>query len=214
MFHPLRRYVSVLRKHSLTPSLPLLLLFASLAEAGTIKLPDQIKIDRNWKAEHINFDFTLDLDDGNPETSDEVLYTGVYFRTYESDGSAPWLEGGYGELFPEGTAHDLNGTLRKFLFEEQYGEQVFDFMKRASLKDTYLFAFESYVDYVPSGCVPFSRDCPPALSAAYAGETLVTFYDSKQGPGEPGTPTEVALPGSLPLTIIAALGIFWRSRYT
>ncbi|GAA3947758.1 hypothetical protein [Allohahella marinimesophila] len=195
-------------------SLVLMLLSAPLVEAGTVQLPDQIMIDVNWAPEQIDFDFALDLKDGDASTSDEVLYTGVYFRTLDGNGASPWLEGGYGELFPDGTAHDLNATLRMFLFDEQYGDQTFDFMKRASVKDTYLFAFESYVDYVPIGCEPFSDDCPPVLSATYGGETLVTFYDGQQGPAgpDPDNPVEVALPGSLPIAILAGLGVYWRSR--
>ncbi|MAM86061.1 MAG: hypothetical protein CME36_01975 [unclassified Hahellaceae] len=210
MFQTLKQAVSASRAVLLAT----LILSAPLSEAGTIRVPEKIRIDIHWAPEQINFDFEVNLDDGDASTSDEVLYTGLYFRTHITNGDTPWLEGGYGELFPDDTAHDLNDTLRKFLFEKKYGDQDYDFMRRVSLSDTYLFAFESYVDYVPKGCEPFTGECPPALSATYGGETLITFYDSKNGPRVPGpeAPTAVGLPGPLSLAMIAALGVYVRSR--
>lgn len=187
-------------------SLALLFLFAPLVEASTI-LPEQIRIDIHSKPEQINLNAELDFYSSDTTTTVEVLFFGAFFQTYFSKGSDPLPAAYYFEPDPEITTFDLSHALRRFLFEERYGDQTYDFINRVSLEDTYLFGFGTEVYYTPNDCNQFEDDCPPTLAASGYGETLVTFYDSQQGPENP---TEVGLPGSLPLTMIGVLGVFLR----
>ncbi|MAM87639.1 MAG: hypothetical protein CME36_10080 [unclassified Hahellaceae] len=210
--HAMRHTLDLQASAARNLSLAFLFLIAPLAEAGVI-MPEHIRIDINSTPGHINYAFEMEYDTGDPDMAVDVLFLGIFFATYASERDEPWLSAAYIENFPE-TSHDLNGTLRRFLFEKEYGGQRYDFMNRVSLEDTYVFAFASEVYYTPTNCTPFADDCPPALAVSGYGETLITFYDGQDGtdnPG-PGNPVDVPIPGSLPLGMIAALGIFLRSR--
>ncbi|GAA3973868.1 hypothetical protein [Allohahella marinimesophila] len=186
------------------------LLLAPFAHASYI-MPEQIRIDINWVPEQIDLNYTLDYGASDEYTTVEVLFFGAFFATYASERSEPWFNVGYVHHEPGQTAFDMSDMLRMFLFDEGFDGQTYNFMNRVSMEDTYVFAYESEAYYIPANCVPYEdEDCPPILAAYAYGETLITFYDSGDGtdnPG-PGNPAEVSLPGSLPLAMIAALGIF------
>src|SRR5690606_24093493 len=94
MFQALERHASIAR----TLSLALLFLAAPLAEAGVI-MPEHIRIDINSTPDQINFDFELEYENGDPETTVEVLFLGIFFATYHSDRAPPWLSAAYIENF-------------------------------------------------------------------------------------------------------------------
>lgn len=185
------------------------LLLAPLAQASYM-MPEQIKIDINWVPEQIDLDYVFEFGASDETTTVEVSFFGVFFATYASERDEPWFNAGYAYHDPEERAFDLSAMLRVFLFEDGLDEQTFNFMNRVSLDDTYIFGFASAIYYIPNYCVPYEdEDCPPIIVADAYGETLITFYDSGEGTDNP---SKVNLPGSLPLAMIAAMGLFWRGR--